>query len=140
MANEKIVLIGSGNFGSAMSVIIGNNASPTPVKMWVYEETLPNGEKLTNTINKYVSKRAKLSVCSNTRRGNHTAYLNTPQGATTGTYKYFWRCIDFWAPYKTGRNDTPKRCLTVLCFAFGGGGIRAFSFSPFNVCPVVLVL
>ena len=52
----KVSIIGSGNFGSAVARIIGENAIKhndlfdSQVRMWVYEE-LVNGEKLTEIIN-----------------------------------------------------------------------------------------
>ncbi|XP_044533785.1 glycerol-3-phosphate dehydrogenase 1-like protein isoform X2 [Gracilinanus agilis] len=51
----KVCIVGSGNWGSAVAKIIGNNVkkhqkfSPL-VKMWVFEETV-NGRKLTDIIN-----------------------------------------------------------------------------------------
>ena len=52
---EKICIVGSGNFGSAMSIVIGKNAEALPfvdseVNMWVFEEEIGN-RKLTNIIN-----------------------------------------------------------------------------------------
>ncbi|KAI9218029.1 NAD-dependent glycerol-3-phosphate dehydrogenase N-terminus-domain-containing protein [Blastocladiella britannica] len=53
---EKVCLIGSGNWGSAIAKIVGRNvlAHPTEydseVKMWVFEEKI-NGENLTDIIN-----------------------------------------------------------------------------------------
>jgi len=54
-AIEKVCILGSGNFGSAMSTIIGKNASSLPfvdsqVNMWVYEEDFGN-RKLSEIIN-----------------------------------------------------------------------------------------
>ncbi|XP_060778262.1 glycerol-3-phosphate dehydrogenase 1-like protein [Neoarius graeffei] len=51
----KVCIVGSGNWGSAIARIIGNNAQKlqcfaTNVKMWVYEEII-NGKKLTDIIN-----------------------------------------------------------------------------------------
>lgn len=52
---EKVCIIGSGNWGSAISRIIGRNVAihqefRTRVKMWVHEEYI-NGRKLTEIIN-----------------------------------------------------------------------------------------
>ena len=49
----KVVLVGSGNFGSAMATVIAPNVLPKDLNMWVFEENLSNGEKLTDYINKY---------------------------------------------------------------------------------------
>lgn len=52
----KVTLVGSGNWGSAIALIVGRNAAKftdefdTEVRMWVYEEIV-NGEKLTEVIN-----------------------------------------------------------------------------------------
>ncbi|KAI9189520.1 glycerol-3-phosphate dehydrogenase [Blastocladiella emersonii ATCC 22665] len=55
VAKEKVCLIGSGNWGSAIAKIVGRNVQQhaefdKEVKMWVFEE-LVNGEKLTDIIN-----------------------------------------------------------------------------------------
>ncbi|KAH9492419.1 hypothetical protein Btru_051062 [Bulinus truncatus] len=56
MAPKKICVVGSGNWGSAIAKIVGNNAISKPeeydptVKMWVFEEMI-DGEKLTHIIN-----------------------------------------------------------------------------------------
>merc|ERR1719487_1252494 len=52
---EKVTIIGSGNWGSAIAKIIGRNVLAKPdfedeVKMWVYEEVV-NGKNLTEIIN-----------------------------------------------------------------------------------------
>jgi len=52
---DKVCIIGSGNWGSAIAQIIGANAEKlefceTEVNMWVYEEMI-DGEKLTDIIN-----------------------------------------------------------------------------------------
>ncbi|XP_020082751.1 glycerol-3-phosphate dehydrogenase [NAD(+)]-like [Ananas comosus] len=52
----RVAVIGSGNWGSVAAKLIASNAAKHPmfhdeVRMWVYEETLPNGEKLSHTIN-----------------------------------------------------------------------------------------
>ncbi|GJQ10964.1 hypothetical protein GpartN1_g2755.t1 [Galdieria partita] len=52
---ERVVIIGSGNWGSAASRLIGKNVTKSSrfedrVNMWVYEEVL-NGQKLTEIIN-----------------------------------------------------------------------------------------
>jgi glycerol-3-phosphate dehydrogenase (NAD+) len=54
---EKIAMVGSGNFGSALVRILGQNALRHPVfdnevKMYVYEETV-DGEPLTKLINRH---------------------------------------------------------------------------------------
>ncbi|XP_060938015.1 glycerol-3-phosphate dehydrogenase 1-like protein isoform X3 [Limanda limanda] len=51
----KVCIVGSGNWGSAIARIIGDNAKSlerfaTTVKMWVFEENI-NGRKLTDIIN-----------------------------------------------------------------------------------------
>lgn len=51
----KVCIVGSGNWGSAVAKIIGNNVKQlkkfaSTVKMWVFEETV-NGRKLTDIIN-----------------------------------------------------------------------------------------
>ena len=56
---EKVCIIGSGNWGSAISIMIGNNANrlafcESQVNMWVFEETITHrGEsrKLSEVIN-----------------------------------------------------------------------------------------
>ncbi|CAA6659603.1 unnamed protein product [Spirodela intermedia] len=54
---RRVTVIGSGNWGSVAAKIIATNAAALPsyhdeVKMWVYEETLPTGDKLTSYINR----------------------------------------------------------------------------------------
>lgn len=55
---ERVAIIGSGNWGSAISKIIGNNLKKFPeefepiVRMWVFEETLRDGRLLSHVINK----------------------------------------------------------------------------------------
>ncbi|KAF3337434.1 glycerol-3-phosphate dehydrogenase [Carex littledalei] len=59
MENEgvyKVAVIGSGNWGSVAAKIIASNTIKQnifhdEVRMWVYEETFPSGEKLSETIN-----------------------------------------------------------------------------------------
>ncbi|XP_029080123.1 glycerol-3-phosphate dehydrogenase 1-like protein isoform X2 [Monodon monoceros] len=51
----KVCIVGSGNWGSAVAKIIGNNVKKlekfaSVIKMWVFEETV-NGRKLTDIIN-----------------------------------------------------------------------------------------
>ncbi|XP_075560655.1 glycerol-3-phosphate dehydrogenase 1-like protein isoform X1 [Pelecanus crispus] len=51
----KVCIVGSGNWGSAVAKIIGNNVKKlqkfaSTVKMWVFEENI-NGKKLTDIIN-----------------------------------------------------------------------------------------
>ncbi|KAJ9102627.1 hypothetical protein QFC19_004736 [Naganishia cerealis] len=57
MGKEKVAIIGSGNWGSAIASIAGKNASRQPelfddsrIPMWVFEEEV-NGRKLTEIIN-----------------------------------------------------------------------------------------
>ncbi|KAF9355382.1 glycerol-3-phosphate dehydrogenase [Mortierella sp. AD094] len=55
MSSEKVAIIGSGNWGSAVAKIIGRNVAKfnhfdTQVKMWVFEEKI-NGQNLTEIIN-----------------------------------------------------------------------------------------
>lgn len=55
MATERICIIGSGNWGSAIARIVGANAArfgefETRVNMWVFEEDI-DGQKLTEIIN-----------------------------------------------------------------------------------------
>uniref|UniRef100_A0A8C6U7J6 Glycerol-3-phosphate dehydrogenase [NAD(+)] n=1 Tax=Neogobius melanostomus TaxID=47308 RepID=A0A8C6U7J6_9GOBI len=54
-APQKVCVVGSGNWGSAIAKIVGANAAQNPkfdstVKMWVFEETV-DGRKLTEIIN-----------------------------------------------------------------------------------------
>jgi len=57
-AKEKVAIIGSGNWGSAIAKIIGANVARYPdefdeeVKMWMYEEEF-HGEKLSHLFNTY---------------------------------------------------------------------------------------
>ncbi|KAG6578681.1 Glycerol-3-phosphate dehydrogenase [NAD(+)] 1, chloroplastic, partial [Cucurbita argyrosperma subsp. sororia] len=53
---SKVTVVGSGNWGSVAAKLIASNAARLSsfhdeVRMWVYEETLPTGEKLTDVIN-----------------------------------------------------------------------------------------
>ncbi|ORY07092.1 NAD-dependent glycerol-3-phosphate dehydrogenase [Basidiobolus meristosporus CBS 931.73] len=55
MTKEKVALIGSGNWGSAIAKIVGSNVLKSfdfdqEVRMWVFEEIV-NGRKLTELIN-----------------------------------------------------------------------------------------
>ena len=56
MAPKKICIVGSGNWGSAIAKIVGENAANNQdtfvkdVSMWVFEEEV-NGRKLTEIIN-----------------------------------------------------------------------------------------
>jgi len=56
MSPKKVCIVGSGNFGSAISRMVGLNAARLPhkfveqVNMWVYEEDI-NGENLSDIIN-----------------------------------------------------------------------------------------
>ncbi|XP_018482029.2 glycerol-3-phosphate dehydrogenase [NAD(+)] 1, chloroplastic-like [Raphanus sativus] len=54
---SRVTVVGSGSWGSVAAKLIASNALKLPsfhdeVRMWVFEEVLPNGEKLTNVINK----------------------------------------------------------------------------------------
>ncbi|CAN7051580.1 unnamed protein product [Brassica rapa subsp. trilocularis] len=54
---SRVTVVGSGNWGSVAAKLIASNALKLPsfhdeVRMWVFEELLPNGEKLTDVINK----------------------------------------------------------------------------------------
>ncbi|XP_027154467.1 glycerol-3-phosphate dehydrogenase [NAD(+)] [Coffea eugenioides] len=53
---SKVTVVGSGNWGSVAAKLIASNALKLPsfhdeVRMWVFEETLSNGEKLSEVIN-----------------------------------------------------------------------------------------
>ncbi|XP_050232697.1 glycerol-3-phosphate dehydrogenase [NAD(+)] isoform X1 [Mercurialis annua] len=53
---SKVTVVGSGNWGSVAAKLIASNTLHLPsfhdeVRMWVFEETLPSGEKLTDAIN-----------------------------------------------------------------------------------------
>ena len=56
MPREKVCLVGSGNWGSAIARIIGANTAAHPeafereIQMWVFEEVV-GGKKLTEIIN-----------------------------------------------------------------------------------------
>ena len=55
-AKEKVTIVGSGNWGSAIAKIIGRNVLDrdefdNEVKMWVYQEQV-DGKNLTDIINK----------------------------------------------------------------------------------------
>ena len=55
MAPKRVALIGSGNWASAIALIIGQNTKENPefvneIRMWVYEEMI-DGQKLTDIIN-----------------------------------------------------------------------------------------
>ncbi|KAJ3683157.1 hypothetical protein LUZ60_013384 [Juncus effusus] len=65
MEKLKVAVIGSGNWGSVAAKIVASNTIKQnifhdEVKMWVYEETLPTGEKLSETINKNHENRKYL--------------------------------------------------------------------------------
>ncbi|KAI5651183.1 hypothetical protein M9H77_37188 [Catharanthus roseus] len=54
---SKVAVVGSGNWGSVASKLIASNTLKLPsfhdeVRMWVFEETLPSGEKLSEVINR----------------------------------------------------------------------------------------
>ncbi|KAH9791098.1 glycerol-3-phosphate dehydrogenase (NAD(+)) 1 [Citrus sinensis] len=54
---SKVTVVGSGNWGSVASKLIASNtlrlsSFHDEVRMWVFEETLPSGEKLTDVINR----------------------------------------------------------------------------------------
>ncbi|CAB4275353.1 unnamed protein product [Prunus armeniaca] len=53
----KVTVVGSGNWGSVAAKLIASNtlrlsSFHDEVRMWVFEETLPSGEKLTDAINR----------------------------------------------------------------------------------------
>ncbi|KAI5084270.1 hypothetical protein GOP47_0000439 [Adiantum capillus-veneris] len=53
---DRVAVIGSGNWGSVAAKLVAENALIYPhyydeVRMWVYEEILPSGQKLTDVIN-----------------------------------------------------------------------------------------
>ncbi|XP_051141465.1 glycerol-3-phosphate dehydrogenase [NAD(+)]-like [Andrographis paniculata] len=54
---SKVTVVGSGNWGSVAAKLIASNtlrlsSFHDEVRMWVFEETLPTGEKLSNVINR----------------------------------------------------------------------------------------
>ncbi|KAH7511649.1 hypothetical protein JRO89_XSUnG0184600 [Xanthoceras sorbifolium] len=54
---SKVTVVGSGNWGSVAAKLIASNtlnlhSFHDEVRMWVFEETLPSGEKLTDVINR----------------------------------------------------------------------------------------
>ncbi|KAK2661611.1 hypothetical protein Ddye_000185 [Dipteronia dyeriana] len=54
---SKVTIVGSGNWGSVAAKLIASNALKLhsfhdQVRMWVFEETLPSGEKLSDVINR----------------------------------------------------------------------------------------
>ncbi|KAK9733079.1 hypothetical protein RND81_04G042000 [Saponaria officinalis] len=56
MEHYKVAVVGSGNWGSVAAKLIASNAIKynnfhDEVRMWVFDETLPNGEKLSDVIN-----------------------------------------------------------------------------------------
>ncbi|KAJ7557760.1 hypothetical protein O6H91_04G008700 [Diphasiastrum complanatum] len=62
---DRITVIGSGNWGSVAARLIAINTRTSPlfhdeVRIWVFEEILPSGEKLTNAINKYKENKKYL--------------------------------------------------------------------------------
>ena len=56
MAPKKVCIVGSGNWGSAIAKLVGENVAKNPemfekdVNMWVFEEMV-DGQKLTEIIN-----------------------------------------------------------------------------------------
>jgi len=55
-AKYRVAVIGSGNWGSVASRLIASNTAKLPsfydeVRMWVFEEILPTGKKLSESIN-----------------------------------------------------------------------------------------
>ncbi|KAK4282302.1 hypothetical protein QN277_013697 [Acacia crassicarpa] len=53
---SKVTVVGSGNWGSVAAKLVASNTLRSTsfhdeVRMWVFEETLPSGEKLTDVIN-----------------------------------------------------------------------------------------
>ncbi|CAN7136341.1 unnamed protein product [Brassica rapa subsp. narinosa] len=56
-SKSRGTIVGSGSWGSVAAKLVASNALKLPsfhdeVRMWVFEEVLPNGEKLTDVINK----------------------------------------------------------------------------------------
>ncbi|CAH8358045.1 unnamed protein product [Eruca vesicaria subsp. sativa] len=59
-SKSRVTVVGSGSWGSVAAKLIASNVLKLPsfhgilyeVRMWVFEEVLPNGEKLTDVINK----------------------------------------------------------------------------------------
>ncbi|XP_048612132.1 glycerol-3-phosphate dehydrogenase [NAD(+)] 1, chloroplastic-like isoform X2 [Brassica napus] len=56
-SKSRVTIVGSGSWGSVAAKLVASNALKLPsfhdeVRMWVFEEVLPNGEKLTDVINK----------------------------------------------------------------------------------------
>ncbi|EXC31408.1 Glycerol-3-phosphate dehydrogenase [NAD(+)] [Morus notabilis] len=56
-SKSRVTVVGSGNWGSVAAKLIASNTLTLPsfhdeVRMWVFEETLPSGEKLTDVINR----------------------------------------------------------------------------------------
>jgi len=56
-SKSRVTVVGSGNWGSVAAKLIASNTLSLPsfheeVRMWVFEETLPSGEKLTDVINR----------------------------------------------------------------------------------------
>ncbi|CAK9180446.1 unnamed protein product [Ilex paraguariensis] len=54
---SRVTVVGSGNWGSVAAKLIASNTLKFPsfhdeVRMWVFEETLPSGEKLSEVINR----------------------------------------------------------------------------------------
>ncbi|GAV85032.1 NAD_Gly3P_dh_N domain-containing protein/NAD_Gly3P_dh_C domain-containing protein [Cephalotus follicularis] len=54
---SKVTIVGSGNWGSVAAKLVASNtfnldSFHDEVRMWVFEETLPSGEKLTDVINR----------------------------------------------------------------------------------------
>ncbi|GKV37156.1 hypothetical protein SLEP1_g45217 [Rubroshorea leprosula] len=57
LLKSKVTVVGSGNWGSVAAKLIASNTLKLgsfheEVRMWVFEETLPSGEKLTDVINR----------------------------------------------------------------------------------------
>ncbi|PQM34806.1 hypothetical protein Pyn_19384 [Prunus yedoensis var. nudiflora] len=57
LRKTKVTVVGSGNWGSVAAKLIASNtlrlsSFHDEVRMWVFEETLPSGEKLTDAINR----------------------------------------------------------------------------------------
>ncbi|XP_043724527.1 glycerol-3-phosphate dehydrogenase [NAD(+)] [Telopea speciosissima] len=57
MKKSKVTVVGSGNWGSVAAKLIASNTIKMSsfhdeVRMWVFEETLPTGEKLSDVINR----------------------------------------------------------------------------------------
>jgi glycerol-3-phosphate dehydrogenase (NAD+) len=87
MRKEKVCLIGSGNWGSAIAKIVGRNVSKYPefdneVRMWTFEEIV-KGQRLTEIIN---TKHENVKYLPNIKLPSNLVavpdLLQTVEGAT----------------------------------------------------------